>query len=173
MVKIGGLKLSMQAAVATPTEGFKGFACGSNGDSPGPPLIGWTDFPDRYPGIAPGIKVADGVAETASVHMRSLIARLRVVTRELQEAERKLDKLRMAIGEAEASSGDCLGRRDKMILKSMHGIGRIKLAALFSEGSGPLSRPDYPALRTLCGVAPVTERSGKSQIAFMRYAAHV
>jgi hypothetical protein len=41
--EIRGLKLNMQAAVMT-TEGFNGFACGSNGDSPGTPLNGWTDF---------------------------------------------------------------------------------------------------------------------------------
>jgi len=35
----------------------------------------------------PAIKVADGVAEAASIHLRSLIARLRVVNRELPEAE--------------------------------------------------------------------------------------
>lgn len=29
-----------------------------------------------------------------------------------------------------------------------------------------------PALRTLCGAAPVTRRSGKSHIVIMRYAAH-
>ena len=39
----------------------------------------------------PAIKVADGVVEAASIHMRSLIARLQVVNRELNEAERKLD----------------------------------------------------------------------------------
>ena len=50
-----------------------------------------------------------------------------------------------------------------MILRSMPGIGRINLATLLCEGSGPLSRRDYPALRTLCGAAPVTKRSGKSQ----------
>jgi transposase len=121
----------------------------------------------------PAIKVADGVAEAASVHMRSLIARLQVVNRELREAERQLDKICAEIGAAEAASGDGLQRQDVMILKSMPGIGRINLAALLSEGSGPLSRRDYPALRTLCGAAPVTRRSGKSQIVIMRYAAHV
>ncbi|HEY2533741.1 MAG TPA: transposase [Xanthobacteraceae bacterium] len=120
----------------------------------------------------PAIKVAGGVAEAASVHMRSLIARLRVINRELQEAERQLDKICTAIGEAEAVSGDCLQRQDIMILKSMSGIGKINLAALLSESSGPLSRRDYPALRTLCGAAPVTRRSGKSHIVIMRYAAH-
>lgn len=121
----------------------------------------------------PAIRVADGVAEAAGIHMRSLVARLRVVNRELREAEGQLDKLCTAIGETEPTSGDCLRRQDVMILKSMPGIGRINLATLLCEGSGPLSRRDYPALRTLCGVAPVTKRSGKSHIVVMRHAAHV
>lgn len=120
----------------------------------------------------PAIKVAEGVTEAASVHMRSLIARLRLVNRELREAERQLDKICTTIGETDAASGDCLQRQDVMILKSMPGIGRINLAALIAEGSGPLSRRDYPALRTLCGAAPVTKRSGKSCTVIMRYAAH-
>ena len=121
----------------------------------------------------PAIKVANGVTEAASIHMRSLVARLRLVNRELREAEHQLDKLCAAIGETKPASGDCLQRQDVMILKSMPGIGRINLAALLSEGSGPLSRRDYPALRTLCGAAPVTKRSGKSHIVIMRHAAHV
>ncbi len=59
----------------------------------------------------PAIKVAAGVAEAASVHIRSLIARLRVVNHELQAAERQLDKICTAIGETEAVSGDCLQRQ--------------------------------------------------------------
>jgi transposase len=121
----------------------------------------------------PAIKVADGVAEAASIHLRSLIARLRVVNCELREAEHKLDEICAVIGETGAASGVCLQRQDIMILRSMPGIGRINLAALLSEGSGPLSSRDYPALRTLCGAAPVTRRSGKSHIVLMRYAAHV
>jgi transposase len=121
----------------------------------------------------PAIKVADGVAEAASIHLRSLIARLRVVNRELHEAEGQLDKLCTTIGETEAASGDCLRRQDVLILKSMPGIGRINLAALLCEASGPLGSRDYQALRTLSGAAPVTRRSGKSCIIVMRYAAHV
>lgn len=120
----------------------------------------------------PAIKVADGVAEAASIHMRSLVARLRVVNRELRQAEHELDVLCTALGET-AASGECLQRRDVVILKSMPGIGRINLATLLSEGSGPLSSRDYQGLRTLCGAAPVTRRSGKSHIVIMRYAAHV
>jgi len=119
----------------------------------------------------PAIKVSDGVAEAAGIHIRSLIVRLQVVDRELNGAERKLDELCTAIGETGAASGERAG--DVAILRSLPGIGRINLATLLSEASGPLSRRDYQALRTLSGVAPVTKRSGKSHVVVMRYASHV
>jgi transposase len=120
----------------------------------------------------PAIRVADGVAEAASIHLRSLVARLGVVNREMRQAEHELDVLCTALGER-AASGEFLQRQDVVILKSMPGIGRINLATLLCEGSGPLSSRDYQGLRTLCGAAPVTRRSGKSHIVIMRYAAHV
>jgi len=121
----------------------------------------------------PAIKVADGVAAAAGVHLRSLVARLRVVNRELQETEKQIEKLCMSVGESDAAAGECLRRQDVLILRSMPGIGSINLAALLCEASGPLVRRDYQALRTLCGAAPVTKRSGKQHIVVMRYAAHV
>ena len=105
--------------------------------------------------------------------MRSLVARLRIVNRQVHEAERKLDELCTAISEIEEALGESLQRRDVAILRSMPGIGRINLGALLSEASGPLSRRDYEGLRTLSGAAPVTKRSGKSLIVVRRYAAHV
>src|SRR5258705_2499898 len=53
----------------------------------------------------PAIKVAEGVAEAASIHIRSLVARLGIVNRELREAERKLDELCTAVSEIEQTSG--------------------------------------------------------------------
>jgi transposase len=105
--------------------------------------------------------------------MRSLIARLQVVNRELSDAERKLDEICKAVGETEGLSTDCAKNSDVAILRSLPGVGRINLATLLAEASGPISRRDYQALRTLAGVAPVTKRSGKSHIVVMRYAAHV
>ena len=52
----------------------------------------------------PAIKVPEGIAEAASVHIHSLIVRLQVVNRELNGAERKLDELCTAIGETGAAS---------------------------------------------------------------------
>ena len=121
----------------------------------------------------PAIKVADGVVEAATIHMGSLVTRLRVVNRELKHAERKLDELCGAIGEAGAAAADCITQSDVVVLRSVPGIGKITLATLLAEASGPLSRRDHQALRTLSGVAPVTKRSGKSHVVTMRYAAHV
>ena len=73
----------------------------------------------------PAIKVADGVAEAACAHIRSLVVRLHVVNRELKCAGRKLDELCTAIGEV---GGKYVGQRDVAILKSLPGIGRINLA---------------------------------------------
>jgi len=119
------------------------------------------------------IKVADGVTEAATIHIRSLIARLRVVNRELRDATHKLDELCAGLEETPAAAAEHGGEQhDVKILKSMPGIGRINLAILLAEASGPLSRRDYQALRTLSGVAPVTKQSGKSRVVVRRYAAH-
>jgi transposase len=123
----------------------------------------------------PAINVADGVAEAATIHIRSLITRLRVVGRELHDAMRKLDELCACLDEPSPTAAEHggSGRHDVKILKSMPGIGKIVLAILLAEASGPLSRRDYQALRTLSGVAPVTKQSGKSRMVVRRYAAHV
>ena len=61
---------------------------------------------------------------------------------------------------------------DATILLSLPGIGTGVLATLLAEGSDALRRRDYHALRCLCGVAPVTRRSGKSLLVVRRLAAH-
>ena len=76
----------------------------------------------------PAIKVAEGVAAAAGVHIRSLILRLHLVNRELRDAERKLDELCATF---EGGQQD-----DVAILRSLPGIGRINLATLLAEASG-------------------------------------
>lgn len=118
----------------------------------------------------PAVKVAAGVTEAAVLHLRSLIARLRLADRELHQAARKLDELCAALSQAAAAKEG--GSHDAAILASLPGIGTGTLATLLAEASGPLGRRDYAALRTLSGVAPVTKRSGKSHLVVMRQAAH-
>jgi transposase len=118
---------------------------------------------------APVLKVAAGVTEAAVLHLRSLIARLRLANREFRQADRKLDDLCAALTHTEAPSETAPS--DAAILASLPGVGKTILATLLTEAPGPLAGRDYKALRTLSGVAPVTKRSGKRCVVVMRHAA--
>jgi transposase len=120
----------------------------------------------------PAIKVAAGVTEAAVLHLRSLVARLRLANREFHQAGRKLDELCAALSETVSASEDS-GPGDAAIPASLPGVGRSTLATLLTEAAGPLGRRDHAALRTLSGVAPVTKRSGKACLVVMRHAAQV
>lgn len=122
----------------------------------------------------PPIAVAAGTAEAAVTHIKALGPRLALVNRQLSQAERQIDRAIRALGDAaETQPGQPSEQRDAAILASLPGVGRIVLATLLAEAFDPLRRRDYHALRTLCGVAPVTKRSGKTKIVIRRLAAHV
>src|SRR3954463_10455778 len=106
----------------------------------------------------PAIRVAAGVTEAAVLHLRSLVARLRLANREVHQAARKLDELCTALSETDPAAQDS-GPGDVALLSSLPGVGKVTLATLLTEAAGPLTRRDYAALRTLSGVAPVTKRS--------------
>ena len=118
--------------------------------------------------------VAPGTTEAATAHIRMLAASLRLVNRQLKECHHRLDalcdELAGDVPAGEDSEGERRGQRDVTILRSLPGVGRIVLATLLAEASQPLRARDYPALRSLCGVAPVTKRSGKSRVVLMRQA---
>src|SRR5215203_3487260 len=100
----------------------------------------------------PAIPVAPGVTEAAVLHVRSLVARLRLANQEYHQAARKLDELCTALSETDSAAQDS-GPGDAAILRSLPGVGPVTLATLLTEAAGPLARRDYAALRTLSGVA--------------------
>jgi transposase len=120
------------------------------------------------------LSVAGGTLEAATAHIRTVAARLKLVNQQMKEAHRQLDALcgKLA-GTEEAEPGQCPEQRDVTILRSLPGVGRIVLATLLAEAWEPLRRRDYHALRSLCGVAPVTRRSGKRCVVVMRQACHM
>jgi transposase len=118
----------------------------------------------------PAITVAPGVTEAGVLHLRSLVAPLRLANLEFHQAERKLDELCTVLSGTAPAARDS-GPGDAAILQSLPGVGLVRLAALLTEAGGLLARRDYAALRTLTGVAPVTKRSGKTCVVVMRYAA--
>jgi transposase len=108
------------------------------------------------------LTVAPGTVAAASAHIGILAERLRLVNRQVKDANRKLDKLCRKLEPAgEGEAGNRPEQRDVAILRSLPGVGRTNLATLLAEASEPLKRRDYHALRLMSGVAPVTRRSGK------------
>ena len=120
----------------------------------------------------PPLTVAAGTTEAARAHIATLIARLRLINRQLAEAHHQLDALTARLASAEDAEPGQVTQRDAEILASLPGIGRIVLATLLAEATDALQRRDYPALRSLTGVAPVTKRSGKTRLVVRRHACH-
>ena len=130
----------------------------------------------------PAVQVAPGATEAAAAHVRLVAERLVLVNRQRVHARGQLDRLVRQFAEAapvdapkasaEAEPGLPEEPPDAAILMSLPGIGTVVLATLLAEASDALRRRDYHALRCLCGVAPVTRRSGKSLIVVRRLAAH-
>src|SRR5262249_31042376 len=119
----------------------------------------------------PPVTVAPGTIEAASAHIRVLSERLRVVNRQLKDAHPQLDTLCGLLAEpTQSGPGPANEQPDPAILATPRRNGRIVRATLLAEGWEALQRRDYHALRTLCGAAPVTKRSGKSCIVTRRLA---
>ena len=123
----------------------------------------------------PAVAVAPGTTEAAVAHIALIIGQLEFIAKELAKTHRRMDQLTAAVAASLESPDPDLGieaQRDAAILASLPGVGRIVLATLLTEACEPLRRRDYHALRCLCGVAPVTRRSGQSLIVRRRLAAH-
>lgn len=126
------------------------------------------------------LTVAAGVVEAATARIRLAIAQLRLLEQQISEANHAMETILASLDVDESSSdldesgtpeaSTAAGKpsssgnelNDVEILSSIPGIGTKVLATLISEASSLLNARDYRGLRCLCGVAPVTKRSGKS-----------
>lgn len=120
----------------------------------------------------PPVNVAAGTTQAASAHIATLVARIRLVNRQLKQAHQRLDALTARLIPTQEPGPGQPKQHDVEILASLPGVGRIVLATLLAEGFDALQRRDYAALRSLTGVAPVTKQSGKSRIVVRRHACH-
>jgi transposase len=120
----------------------------------------------------PPIQVAAGTSMAAVAHIATLIDRIRLINRQLKQANHQLDALTASLIPAQEIEPGQAKQHDVEILASLPGVGRIVLATLLAEAFDALQRRDYAALRSLTGVAPVTKRSGKSLIVVRRQACH-
>lgn len=109
------------------------------------------------------VSVAGGVIEAARGKIKRLVRTLKTLDSNRREVE---SEIRAALTEArqpaegEGASGNDK-QRDASIVLSMPGVGLAVGATLLGEASQALQARDYEFLRSLAGVAPVTEASGK------------
>jgi len=119
---------------------------------------------------APSITVAPGTIPAATMHIRSLIPRLRLVQEQLKACCARLDACCDAVPSSEDPSGQDGEQRDVTILRSLPGAGQIVVATLLAEAPQALRQRDYHTLRLEGGVGPVTKQSGKTRVVLRRHA---
>jgi transposase len=113
------------------------------------------------------LHVAPGVVEACRRSVALLLPRLRLVHEQKVEVEREIGTLLDEIS-APGNEGKS-EHRDAPLLQSLPGLGKLVCATMLAEAAEPLERRDYTTLRGLCGVAPVTKRSGKQLSVIMRH----
>lgn len=120
------------------------------------------------------LTVAPGTAAAATAHITALSERIRLLNKQRRAVLHQLDQLTEKLAAKETEPGQKREQRVVGILGSLPGVGRIVLATLLAEAFQLLGQRDYHALRTMCGVAPVTKssgkRSGSRSVVVMRYA---
>jgi transposase len=111
------------------------------------------------------LRVAPGVTDACRRHVLMLVRRLRLVDAQKADVEREIEAM---LDELAATERDGAAPADVSLLRSMPGLGKLVCATLLAEAPEALEKRDYASLRTLCGVAPVTKRSGKQHAVLIR-----
>jgi transposase len=112
------------------------------------------------------LHVAPGVAEVFAKRVMMLLPRLRLTWEQLTEVDSRLKNLLQEVAADEGKSE----HRDVALALSFPGIGTAVCAVMFGEAWQPLKDRDYTTLSAICGISPITKRSGKSTVVVMRQA---
>jgi transposase len=142
---------------------------------------------------APRLIIAKGAIAAAEQHIRYLIPQLQLIREQIATCEHQIADVMEEIasdpttppdpGPDQLSSPPTASDQppdapdeptrlhsDAAIIRSCVGVGPATTAALFAEAPRAIHERNLTVLRTLCGVAPVTQQSGKSRTVKMRYA---
>ena len=90
----------------------------------------------------PSLQVAAGTIEAASAHIATLIARIRLINRQIKEAHHRLDALTARLIPTDEAEPGQTKQHDVEILASLPGVGRIVLAP--SAAKGGSQKPSMP-----------------------------
>ena len=96
------------------------------------------------------LAVAPGTVDAATAHLATAAERLRLVNRQIGQADDHIDRLTARLAEPAGNEPERVSEQhDATILGSLPGAGRIVLATLLAEAYEALRRRDYQALRCL------------------------
>lgn len=118
----------------------------------------------------PAISVTAGTEQAVCTRLQISFDQLELNQQQLHRIKRRMDQLIQQLSEPTENEAGINWQRDVAILSSIPGVGRVVLATLLAEAPDALQQRNLQALRCLCGVAPVTRRSGKSCIVVRRLA---
>lgn len=111
----------------------------------------------------PPLRVGAGATSAACAHIALLVPRLKLVASQRKGLSKSMSDLLATLAEKEPSPGQKSEHRDVTVLLSLPGVGRKVAATMLVEASQALAERDYPALRSLAGVAPITKQTGKNE----------
>ena len=123
----------------------------------------------------PAMHVAPGTIAATVEQIRIAVEQLALINQQLADTRRQIKRLLEAFDQPEESNtadSEVEPRRDAAILRSMPGVGPGVLSTMLSEAAEAIRNRDLSALRCLCGVAPVTIRSGGNCRVAKRRASH-
>ena len=116
----------------------------------------------------PTLPLAPGAAPAIAEQVLLLLPRLRLLRKQHAQLGRNIETLLEQLAGDESFKQ----HRDVQILRSVPGVGRIFTATVLAEAAEPLAQRDYRVFRTVSGVAPVTQQSGKTKLVSIRRACH-
>jgi hypothetical protein len=111
-----------------------------------------------------------GVLVAVSAHVCVLLASLRLLYRQRQQATVQLGRCLRACKAALPSTGDGANLVD--IALSQPGIGIRVASCLIGEAGRDLRDRNLASFRAQTGISPVTKQSGKTRLVYMRRACH-
>lgn len=103
----------------------------------------------------PSLHVAPGTADATASHLKLLLHQLLLVRQHRRDSDQLLERWFKNL------QPDDKPYTDAAILASLPGVGAYVLASVLSYAHEPLRLRNLDAFRSLAGIAPVTQKSGK------------
>jgi transposase len=114
----------------------------------------------------PPLRVAPGTIAATSIHIKLLVQQLQLVWRQRRDSDQYLERW----FKHNQHTSELQEPTDAAILASLPGVGSFVLASVFGLAYDAILLRNLDALRSLGGIAPVTQQSGKRRQVRMRRA---